>query len=190
MTRIFIIHGWGGNHDTNWYPWAKVQFEIKGYQVFVPDMPNTNAPNIERWVAEIAKTVGTPDKDTYFVGHSIGCQAILRYLEKINSPIGGALFVAGWFFLENIKDIDAIKIADPWIKTPIDINKIKINLPKSILIISSNDPFGAYDKNIKEFGKFCSYIYTMQNAGHVIDTIQPSIIHHFDRLIHNNLYLG
>ena len=62
------------------------------------------------WVAEITKIVEAPDKDTYFIGHSIGCQAILRYLEKINSPVGGALFVAGWFFLENIKGTDAIKL--------------------------------------------------------------------------------
>jgi len=190
MIKIVIVHGWGGDHNSSWYPWVKVQLERKGYQVIIPDMPDTNSPKIESWVNELSKVIGTPDKNTYLVGHSIGCQTILRYLEKINTPIGGALFVAGWFSLENIKDTDGLKIAHPWNHTPIDLEKVKKNLPKSVLIISDNDPFGAYDKNKKEFGKFCSYIYTMQNAGHITELVQPVIITHFEKLVHDNLLAG
>ena len=33
------------------------------------------------------------DENTYFVGHSIGCQAIMRYLESVDvKKIGGVLF--------------------------------------------------------------------------------------------------
>lgn len=76
MARVIIIHSWGSNHEANWYPWIKVQLERNGHEVIVPDMPDTNKPVIEKWVEEIKKTVGTPNKDTYFIGHSIGCQAI------------------------------------------------------------------------------------------------------------------
>ena len=190
MAKIIIVHCWEGNHDVNWYPWAKVQLELKGHDVFVPDMPDPSKPTIEKWVAELEKIIGTPDGNTYLIGHSIGCQAILRYLEKSNSPIGGALFVAGWFYLENLKDKQSAKIAGPWINTPINIEKIKKNLPKSVLIISNNDPYGAFDKNKKEFGKFCSYIYTLPESGHITNPVQPSIINQFEKLVNNNLYMG
>jgi hypothetical protein len=189
MIRIIIIHGWGDDHSSSWYPWAKVQLERKGYEVIVPDMPDSDNPNIEKWVNELSKTIGTPDKNTYLIGHSIGCQTILRYLEKINTPIGGALFVAGWFYLENITKAKELKIARPWLNIPIDLKKVKKNLSKSVLIISSNDPFGAYDKNKKEFGKFCSYIYTIPNAEHITELVQPSIITQFEKLVHDNLFL-
>ncbi len=51
--------------------------------VQVPAMPNTAEPKIETWVPFLEKLVGKPDKDTYLVGHSIGCQTILRYLDGL-----------------------------------------------------------------------------------------------------------
>ncbi len=185
MKRVIIIHCWGGNHDVNWYPWVKEQLEGKGYEVHVPDMPDTNNPNIERWIGELGKVVGTPDKNTFLIGHSIGCQTIVRYLEKINTKIGGAIFVAGWFYLENLEDEESKKISEPWIKTPINFKKIKKNIQKSILIISDNDPFGAFDKNKKEFSKFCDTIYTLSNAEHITYSVQPSIISQFEKLTTN-----
>ena len=190
MAKVIIVHCWEGNHDVNWYPWAKVQLEMRGHEVIVPDMPDTSNPTIEKWVTELAKVIGIPNSNTYLIGHSIGCQTILRYLERINIPIGGALFVAGWFYLENLKDKQSAKIAGPWINTPINIEKIKKNLPKSVLIISNNDPYGAFDKNKKEFGKFCSYIYTLPESGHITNPVQPSIINQFEKLVNNNLYMG
>ena len=38
MKRVFIIHGWGGNPETEWIPWTKKQLEKKGFQVEVPEM--------------------------------------------------------------------------------------------------------------------------------------------------------
>ena len=40
-------------------------------------------PRIQKWVSKLAQTVGDADKQTYFVGHSMGCQTIVRYLEKL-----------------------------------------------------------------------------------------------------------
>ena len=176
MKRVIIIHGWGGSPDTNWLPWLKTELEKRGYEVSAPSMPDTDAPAIGPWVKHLAEVVGTPDKDTYFVGHSIGCQTIFRYLETIDTPVGGAVFVAGWFNLENLEDEESEKIAEPWVKTPIDISKINKVLPKSVLIISDNDPYGAFEENKQRFSELMSRVVVLPNVGHITESEEPAIL--------------
>ena len=175
MKRVCIVHGWGSKPNKEWMPWLKTKLENAGYKVQVPAMPNTDLPEIGPWVSHLAQVVGVPDEDTYFVGHSIGCQTILRYLETIDTPVGGAIFVAGWFNLENLEDQESKEIAAPWIETPIDIEKIKRVLPKSTLIISDNDDYGAFTENTEKFGQFVTHTVVLPNAGHITHTEEPAI---------------
>jgi predicted alpha/beta hydrolase family esterase len=140
MKRVFIVHGWSFNPKSYWIPWLKKELESKGFSVTVPEMPNTDEPEIDAWVNQLSKIVGKPDKDTYFIGHSIGCQTIMRYLEKTNSPVGGAVFVGGWFTLNGLEDEEVEEIAKPWLETPIDYEKVRKNC-KITAIFSDNDPF-------------------------------------------------
>ena len=167
MKRVFIVHGWGGRGNEAWIPWLKGELEKSGFEVYALNMPNSDEPTIEDWVGFLAKNVQSPDSDTYFVGHSIGCQTILRYLETINIPVGGAVFVAGWFNLEDLEGYKEAEIARPWINTPIDLKKVKTVLPKSTLIISDNDPFGCFEENKKKYSELGSKIIILHNAGHI-----------------------
>ncbi len=143
MKRVFIIHGWEGHPGDGWYPLIKQELEKRGFSVFVPLMPNSAEPEIESWVSFIENLVDKPDEQTYFIGHSIGCQAILRYLEKLsNKKIGGAVFVAGWFHLtpEAMPDEESKMIAKPWIETPINFERVKQTTDKFVAVFSDNDP--------------------------------------------------
>lgn len=183
MKKVFIVHGWGGAPDKNWIPWLKSELQNLGYEVTVPKMPDTEAPDIAAWVNHLASVAGTPDTNTYFVGHSIGCQTILRYLETLDQPIGGAVFVAGWFNLENLEDEESQNIAEPWIKTSINISKIKKILLKSILIISEDDDFGAFQENMEKFSQLGSQTVVLSNAGHITQSKEPSILSQFMNLV-------
>lgn len=167
MKRVFIIHRWSGGPEDDWRPWLKGELEKLGYQVFVPEMPDRDAPVIEKWLKYLSDLVGIADEETYFVGHSIGCQTILRYLENLNKPVGGAVFVSGWFNLKNLEEAETEEIAEPWVKTPIDLEKIKKVLKKSILIISDNDPYNCFEENKKKFAELDSKIIVLHNAGHI-----------------------
>lgn len=171
----------------DWRPWLKIELEKLGYQILLPDMPDIDTPVIKKWVEKLAEVVGTPDSNTYFIGHSIGCQTILRYLETIDTVVGGALFVAGWFNLENLEDEETEKIAKPWIENPINIEKIKMILLKSTLLISDNDPFGAFKENKQKFTELGSKIVILRNAGHITKedgfTEAPVLIEEFQNLI-------
>lgn len=166
MKRIFLIHRWSGGPSDDWRPWLKAELDKLGHQVFAPEMPDTDLPVIEKWVRKLSEDVGTPDSDTYFVGHSIGCQAILRYLETISTPVGGAVFVAGWFNLKNLESEGISAIAKPWIETPISVESVKAVLPQSTLIISSNDPYGCLDENQKRFAELVTKTVVVRDAGH------------------------
>src|SRR3990167_4448098 len=167
MKTVIIVHGWDGSSKKDWMPWAKEALEKTGVKVVMPDMPHSEKPEIGECVQYLSSVVGAPDEDTYFVGHSIGCQTILRYLETINTPVGGAVFVAGWFNLENLEDEETKEIAKPWIETPIDLKKVRAVLPKSTMIISDNDPYDCFEENKKKFAELRSKIIVLPNAGHI-----------------------
>ena len=121
-------------------PWLEEELNIKGFEVIAPQMPNTEYPKIDEWVGFLREKVGEPDENTYFVGHSIGCQTILRYLESLeNKKVGGAIFVAGWFHLNGLKE-EEIGIAKPWLETSVDFGKILKATNKFTAIFSDNDP--------------------------------------------------
>jgi predicted alpha/beta hydrolase family esterase len=138
--RVFIIHGWGGNPEEGWYPWVKAQLEQRGFLVTVLEMPDTEHPQIRAWVGHLQKTTGEVDEQTFFIGHSIGCQTILRFLETVpeGKVAGGVVFVAGWFHLMGLEE-EELLIAEPWVNTPIDVEKVRVHAGKIRAIFSDND---------------------------------------------------
>jgi predicted alpha/beta hydrolase family esterase len=143
MKRVFIIHGWGGYPEEGWFPWLKKELEAKGFGVSVPAMPNPSEPKIETWIPFLSELVGSPDLNTFFVGHSIGCQTIIRYLETLPEgvKIGGAVFVGGWYNLRNLETEEEKRIAGPWVNTPRNDEKIRAVVNKAVAIFSDNDPY-------------------------------------------------
>jgi predicted alpha/beta hydrolase family esterase len=152
--RIFIIHGWGGIVNEGWLGWLKEELALKGFEVFPLQMPNTNEPRIKAWVDAINKEVGKIDKNTFFVGHSIGCQAIVRYLSSLSAAevSGGAVFVAGFFKrLTNMgSDNLSRDIINEWLGSSLDLISVKRHLLSSAAIFSDNDPYVPMD-NVHDF---------------------------------------
>ncbi len=156
MKHVIIVHGWGGNAQSEWFPWLKRELESRGVSADALTMPNTEAPEISHWVTHLAKSVH-PGDETYLVGHSMGCQAILRYIEKspATAKISGALLVAGFITSlsdEIMKNPEEAQIAQPWLETPLNLEKIHAKVPKIISILSDDDPYIPED-NWEEFRK-------------------------------------
>ena len=167
MKKVIIVHRWEGNSHGDWYPWLQQELEKLGCEVHIPDMPDTDVPVIDKWVRKLSEVVGTPNADTYFIGHSIGCQTILRYLETIDTPIGGVVFVAPWFSLDNLEDEEVTQIAKPWIETPVNFEHIKTVAPSIQVLISSNEPYGCIERNTKILEeKLNAKVFILENKGH------------------------
>lgn len=168
MKKIYLIHGWDGSPNGDWFPWATKSFNDKGYNVVTPDMPNTEHPEIEPWVNHLKSVITSIDENTYFIGHSIGCQTIMRYLESINTKVGGAIFVAGWFNLINLENEESEQIAKPWVETPIDTEKVKTNLGYSVVILGGNDPWIPTEETRRDFEtKLKSEVIVLRDTGHI-----------------------
>jgi len=151
MKRVYIIHGWGGSPDEPLHKWLASELTREGLEVEVPKMPNSDEPVIEEWIAKLHEIVGPKlDKNFIFIGHSIGCQTILRYLASINSSeqAGGVVFIAPWIYLSGLGTEEEQEIAKPWIEEEIDKPKVFRHLPKNkrVAIFSDNDPYVPLDQ--------------------------------------------
>ncbi len=168
--RVFVIHGWEGYPEEGWFPWLKGELEAKGFRVEVPAMPDRAAPRIEKWVWYLVERVDNPDKDTFLIGHSIGCQTILRYLQtlKENQQVGGVVLVAGFTTLTPAATPtpEEQAIARPWLETPIDWDIVKHRSKHFTAIFSNTDPFVPIE-NAKVFAsKLDAEVIIEQNKGH------------------------
>lgn len=99
------------------------------------------------WVPYLAELVGAPDNETYLIGHSMGVQTIMRYLQSINEVIGGVVAVAGFFALKplSLEGPEAEAIAEPWLTIPIDTDLVKAHTNSITAIFSDNDKYVGLD---------------------------------------------
>lgn len=144
MKKAYIVHGWGGSPEEEIHKSFKQELESKEFEVHVLEMPNTEEPQLEEWIPHLKKSVQNPTEETFFIGHSIGCQTILRFLQDLpeEKKIGGCVLLAPWTTLldtayENPEEEQ--KIAEPWMQTPIDWIKVKSHCNKFTAIFSDDD---------------------------------------------------
>jgi len=148
MKKAILVHGWDGTPETGWFPWLAKELEGKGFEVVAPQLPESGAPRIEKWVPTLASCAGTVDEHTYFVGHSLGCQTIARYLETLPNgvTVGGVVYVAGFFKrLTNLEGPEAEALAEPWLQYPPNLTSVKAHSPKTIAFFSDDDPWVPLD---------------------------------------------
>ena len=138
MKRAIIVHCWSGYPAYCWYPSVKKELEAEGFSVRVPEFPETDLPQQKLWVPYLAEQIGKPDDQLFLIGHSVGCIAILRYLEtlKDGEQIGGAVFVAGF-----TDDLGFEELTN-FFETPLDFALLRSKVKNGfIAIFSDNDPY-------------------------------------------------
>ena len=148
MARLILVHGWGGSPDgESWFEPLKKECEVNGIEFVSPAMPNTNNPKMGEWVSKLREVVGDLNGNTCFVGHSMGCQTIIRYLAGVEGSvkIGRVVFVAPWTKLDK-KSIEeegeeSVEIVKSWIDVPINFEKARNHMTKILAIFSDDDPY-------------------------------------------------
>lgn len=94
--RIVIIPGMGcvPVRECNWYAWLKDKLEQDSsdrFTIVLEDMPDPYAARESQWLPFI-RNVLKIDEATILIGHSSGCEAIMRLLEK--DKVRGIILVA------------------------------------------------------------------------------------------------
>lgn len=141
--QAYLIHGWGGEPDQGFRPWLKNALEEQGYTVVTPKLPNADRPNVDEQLKFIHELIPTTHAGIVIVGHSLGCNLILRFLATLpeGAVVGTTVLVAP--AINEIVGLDANEaiIAAPWLADTIDANKAKRAGGKMTAIFSDNDPY-------------------------------------------------
>ena len=133
MANFLILHGWGANGRSNWFPWLKTKLETLGHKVYCPNLPNTDNPDQEEWLNAIRKIDGLKfDENLSIIGHSLGSIAILRILENLadNERINKAILVSGFTRALSISELEN------FFKTPFNWKKIQKKANKILQLIA------------------------------------------------------
>ena len=173
--RAFIIHGYLGYPTEAWLPWLKDMLEKRGYRVWLPAMPHPDRPTIPEWIDFIGKLVGEPDAKTVMIAHSLGCEAVLHYLETLGEEaksVGRTVLVAtrfptGMSPAEADKKADGDEILKPWLTARVDSKSVRIAAGKCTVILSDNDPYIPIDEAKASFqGNLAAEIIVEHGKGH------------------------
>lgn len=143
MTRtLTLVPRWAGTPESDFYPWltAKLREPPAPFsQVRTLAMPEPQRPTLAAWGAALTDALGpSPAPGTVLLGHSVGCQAVLRYLAALppGSTVDGVLLVAGWWEVD--APWDTLR---PWLETPLDAARARAAARHFTVLLSDNDPF-------------------------------------------------
>jgi hypothetical protein len=134
MKNALILHGTGCNPNSFWQPSIKKFLENQGYEVKVPALPDTDIPDLKKWLP-VALDFNF-NEETIIIGHSAGTPTVLSVLENIDTTIHKAILVASYSRMKNDDDNSLI------LQENYNWKKIKKNVKDIIFINSSNDPWG------------------------------------------------
>ncbi len=169
MKKVILVHGWEGSMKDGWFPWLIDELKKRDMVVIPVDMKNPD-PTISEWVSQLREEAGEINEETIFVGHSIGCQTIMRFLVEQDKRIAGAVFVAGWFDLVNLENAEVENEARPWIETPINFEKLKHVIGSVTVFLGDNDEWVKVKETKKEFEeKLDAGVTIIPNAAHITE---------------------
>lgn len=138
MKNALILHGTDADHTTNWFEWLGKELEKEGYKVWIPDLPHSEKPNIQRYNEFILSNKDWIfDEDSIIIGHSSGAVAILGLLQALPKDvvIRKAYLVAAF-----TDDLGWDSLTELFL-SPFDYQVIKTHSHGFTLLHADNDPY-------------------------------------------------
>ncbi|PIP87733.1 hypothetical protein COW80_04195 [Candidatus Beckwithbacteria bacterium CG22_combo_CG10-13_8_21_14_all_01_47_9] len=138
--NAFIFHGTMGSPEGNWFPWLERELKKLGIEVFVPRFPTPEGQSLKSWLKTFEPYQQYVNKDSIFVGHSMGAVLAMRLLESRTSPILASILAAPFYGELHLGE-DFDKLLRSFINHPFDWNRIKQNCKKFVIFDGDNDPY-------------------------------------------------
>lgn len=140
MKSAIILHGSSCTPSSYWLPNIKRFLENQGYDVWAPQLPNPEKPDLKKQLSFVLQK-GNFNEETIIIGHSAGCPLILSISENIDARIHKAILVAGY-----TRPLLGIPESEPILQGNYNWERIKQNVKNIIFINSDNDPWKCDDK--------------------------------------------
>lgn len=164
MRTVFIFHGTAGSPEGNWFPWLKEELEKRGCRVFVPEFLTPDGQSLASWLEVLKDYDQFINKETIFIGHSLGGLFLLRVLERLKHSVYAAFFVAAPV---GVRPILFYESDYRFSGFSFDWSAIKSKAKHFTVFHSDNDPYVCLangEKLAKELGANLIFI---PNAGHL-----------------------
>jgi pimeloyl-ACP methyl ester carboxylesterase len=142
IDRILLVPRWSGTAASDFYPWLGRELAARAPPLSIdaaPLLPAPDRPEIEPCLeACLGVLAGLDLARTMLMGHSVGCQVLMRALARLpDGPRAPALLcVAGWWTVD--QPWDTLR---PWIETPFDHLRAAARCARTVVLLSDDDPF-------------------------------------------------
>lgn len=133
--KAVLFHGKDASPQHFWFPYARRELERRGFEMRVPELPDSHDPAIWTWLPFALQSL-TYDENTMLIGHSTGSALILALLERLERPVQRTILVSAFF--ETRHEGAQYKM----LKHAYDWDAIKQNGGEIIVVSSDNDPWG------------------------------------------------
>ncbi|MDH6311004.1 putative alpha/beta hydrolase family esterase [Dysgonomonas sp. PFB1-18] len=162
--NIYVVHGYTANSQANWYPDLKNHLESENIRVHIFDMPNSHAPVEKEWLDFLEANITNLDDKSIFIGHSLGCVTILRFLENKNTDNIESLFLVSGF-IEN----SPIPELSEFVKEEIDHSNFIETIKNRVVISAEDDDIVPYPYSEVLAKKLNAQFKLLETGKHFID---------------------
>ncbi|MBW7955512.1 alpha/beta hydrolase [Patescibacteria group bacterium] len=136
MKKALILHGTDGNSQSNWIGWLGQELTKHDYQVWVPDLPHAEKPNLTTYNQFLLGRKDWSFENNIMVGHSSGAVAILGLLQALPEGVQAeTCYLVGSFK----DDLGWEKLRELFV-TPLNFELIKTKAKHFVFLHSDNDP--------------------------------------------------
>lgn len=142
--KVLVLHGTNADHTQNWFPWLKNELENLGHEVWVPDLPQADHPNMKRY-KEFLLNQDWDFQDSLVIGHSSGAVAILGLLQALPGgvKINTAIMIGA--FTKRLSESPSWDMLRDLFDKPFDFKTIQGKAKQFIFIHSADDPYCPID---------------------------------------------
>ncbi len=131
------FHGTAETPLSFWLPYIKTELEKKEYRVSIPQLPDAEHPQLDKWLPTALRETYT--SDTVIFGRSAGCPLVLSILEQIPVQVKLVVLVAGYITPLHSSEVnDVLSHTYHW-------KQIREHAKQFMFINSDNDPWGCTD---------------------------------------------
>ena len=174
-----ILHGWEEEWSPiirHWQTWLKWELERHGYEVFMPDLPGHDCPNLDEQLSAIEQYKSKMSEDSIIVGHSMGGFLAMHFVESLDIKIHKLICIAPIFNdLHNHVEWDFVKwdardVGFSSMKNEYLPQKIKEHVEDWKVFLSEDDPYILYPLAKKHFDSIGVSHTDIPNSWHFISS--------------------
>jgi predicted alpha/beta hydrolase family esterase len=175
--KVIFVHGYGlaaPLETEDWPGTLGCELKKQGFDFQLLLMPEAAYPAISEWLIFLVKQNIKVNENTYFVGHSLGCITIARFLEKLPEGVmaGGCVFVSGFCSLPQIP------LLKEFCNLPLDFSEVKRHSRDFAVVVSDNDHIIPLVRSQELAERLGARVIVERNMGHFISGVKevPSVL--------------